>query len=196
MDRRRGAVTASPQPGYVALYRFYDSHESLLYIGVSNDPRRRWKQHANEKPWYPRVRHQALTWYESEYAARKAETAAIRAERPEFNVAGAIRPARARIAIRVDHCAIVAWGWFYGAIALVAATMLVAPLNAALRDAAIAAILVMPLLCTAALIVAAAPFIRRFGAWLERNTASAPPREIRPPRPGLLEYLLVWMWVR
>jgi hypothetical protein len=75
-----------------ALYRFYDASENLLYVGITNDPWRRWRQHVQEKSWYPQVKHQAVTWYDSRIAAEAAEYAAIRCQHPRFNVAGAVRP--------------------------------------------------------------------------------------------------------
>ena len=47
-----------------ALYRFYDAREELLYVGITDEPWRRWREHVRTKPWYPRVKHQAITWYE------------------------------------------------------------------------------------------------------------------------------------
>lgn len=75
-----------------ALYRFYDADERLLYVGITNDPWRRWRQHVQEKAWYPQVKHQAVTWYDSRITAEMAERVAIRHERPCFNIAGAVRP--------------------------------------------------------------------------------------------------------
>ena len=75
-----------------ALYRFYDADERLLYVGITNDPWRRWRQHVLEKSWYPQVKHQAVTWYDNRTAAEVAEYVAIRCEYPRFNIAGAVRP--------------------------------------------------------------------------------------------------------
>src|ERR1700733_9621020 len=91
--------------GRTALYRFYDNRETLLYVGISNDPRRRQSEH-KKKPWYPHVRHQATTWYDTEREARRAETRAIRRECQEFNVAGAVRPASARFTIHIARWAV------------------------------------------------------------------------------------------
>ena len=75
-----------------ALYRFYDAREELLYVGITDEPWRRWREHVRTKPWYPRVKHQAITWYEDKAAAEAAEREAIRSECPRFNIAGAVRP--------------------------------------------------------------------------------------------------------
>ena len=78
--------------GRHALYRFYDDRENLLYVGITDDPWRRWREHVRIQPWYPQVKHQAVTWYEGKIAAEVAERIAIRRERPRFNIAGAVRP--------------------------------------------------------------------------------------------------------
>jgi predicted GIY-YIG superfamily endonuclease len=83
-------ISASEQR--TALYRFYDASENLLYVGITNDPWRRWRQHVQEKSWYPQVKHQAVTWYDSRIRAEVAEQVAIRCEHPRFNIAGALRP--------------------------------------------------------------------------------------------------------
>jgi predicted GIY-YIG superfamily endonuclease len=46
-------ISASEQR--TALYRFYDEHENLLYVGISNDPWRRWREHVYDKQWYPQA---------------------------------------------------------------------------------------------------------------------------------------------
>lgn len=74
-----------------ALYRFYDADARLLYVGVTDDPWRRWREHVREKPWYPRVKHQTVTWYDTRTVAEAAEKMAIRCEHPRFNVAGVVR---------------------------------------------------------------------------------------------------------
>jgi predicted GIY-YIG superfamily endonuclease len=169
--------TASPLPGQVALYRFYDPHEALLYVGISNDPRRRWKEHAQEKSWYPRVRHQALTWYDSEPEARRAETRAIRRERPQFNVAGAIRPERARFTFRPHRWACFAWAWV-DSLLLLTCLLLVIPPTPFLRKVLIpfflAVTFMAPVVSGTALLVIGAPWLRRFAAWIERNSISYP----------------------
>jgi predicted GIY-YIG superfamily endonuclease len=168
-------ATASPLPGQVALYRFYDVHEGLLYVGISNDPRRRWKEHAQTKPWYRQVRHQALTWYGTEWEARSAESLAIRQESPQFNIAGAIRPPRARFTIRPHRWALFGWFWMYaatGVMYVVAFTRPTPLLLAVLPPVTEAVAAMMALSALAALVVSGAPQIRRFGSWIERNSVA------------------------
>lgn len=90
VPRRAAMISASEQR--TALYRFYDADVKLLYVGITNDPWRRWREHVREQPWYPQVKHQAVTWYESKFTAERAERAAIRCEHPQFNLAGADEP--------------------------------------------------------------------------------------------------------
>jgi hypothetical protein len=70
-----------------ALYRLFGADGELLYIGISDAFGRRWRDHAMSKPWWPDVRRQAIDWHPSREDAEAAEKAAIKAERPKYNVA-------------------------------------------------------------------------------------------------------------
>lgn len=70
-----------------ALYRFYDAEDGLLYVGISDDPVSRARQHSREKDWWPEVARKTLVWYDSREAADLAETIAIGIERPANNKA-------------------------------------------------------------------------------------------------------------
>jgi len=83
-----------------ALYRFYDARENLLYVGITDDPWRRWREHVRIQSWYPQVKHQAVTWYENKAAAEVAEYVAIRCEHPRFNIAGAVRPVVVEVPVK------------------------------------------------------------------------------------------------
>jgi hypothetical protein len=158
--------------GRVALCRFYDAREELLYAGISSEPWRRRKEHALTQPWYPQVRHQAITWYDTEWQARDAETRAIRAERPEFNVAGAVRPTRARITIRPLWWANAA-GMLLVAPMLMVMTVLFVPvplLRAVLVPGTVVVALVGFAVAFIALAIVSAPQVRRLAAWVERNS--------------------------
>lgn len=72
--------------GKTALYRLFDTDGTLLYIGISHDPARRWRQHAKVKGWWPLVARQSVTWLDERIKATAAEAEAIRTERPRFNV--------------------------------------------------------------------------------------------------------------
>lgn len=151
--------------GRVALYRFYDRHEALLYVGISNDPRRRLKEHAAAKSWYPRIQHQAITWYDSEAQARAAEDRAILGERPEYNIAGAIRPqpARPRMNPRATPTVL---GVILGATTAICVTAGLAPWPWYVALTAMAAQFVTMTLILLAII---APWIAQLGNWVDRN---------------------------
>lgn len=69
-----------------ALYRFYDAEGVLLYVGITMNPAQRWKDHSKEKPWWVDVAHITLEDHSDREAVELAERAAIRRERPRYNV--------------------------------------------------------------------------------------------------------------
>lgn len=79
-DPIAGAVTSH------ALYRFRDAAGALLYVGVTNNPSRRFGQHAAGKPWWHEVATIAMEPYPDRAAVLAAERAAIRTESPRYNV--------------------------------------------------------------------------------------------------------------
>lgn len=77
----------APQtPIPTALYRLRDQEGWLLYVGITDNPERRWKDHAKDKPWWPEVADRSIDWLPSRAHAIAAEAAAIRTERPRHNV--------------------------------------------------------------------------------------------------------------
>ncbi|GAA2219177.1 hypothetical protein GCM10010400_76300 [Streptomyces aculeolatus] len=74
-------------PERTALYRLYDAKNRLLYVGITTDPKQRWKQHAyfNGDTWWPSVASQTVEWFSDRNAAERAETRAIEGERPLNN---------------------------------------------------------------------------------------------------------------
>ena len=69
-----------------AIYRLYSADGTLLYVGMSNDPDRRFGEHADSQPWWAEVRKfEVGTWYPSRSAAAEAERVAIRSEQPKHN---------------------------------------------------------------------------------------------------------------
>jgi hypothetical protein len=41
--------------GRTALYKLYGQDDALLYVGISDNPRYRWTQHARTQPWWHEV---------------------------------------------------------------------------------------------------------------------------------------------
>lgn len=70
----------------LALYRFYNDGGQLLYTGITNDPERRFTEHAKAKHWWTTVRGISIDWYEDRESVLAAEKRAIRIERPLHNV--------------------------------------------------------------------------------------------------------------
>jgi predicted GIY-YIG superfamily endonuclease len=74
------------------LYRMYDSARQLLYVGITFDPRTRWKAHGEDKAWWTDVSSIDVQHFTSRTAADRAERRAIRSDRPLYNVAHSARP--------------------------------------------------------------------------------------------------------
>jgi predicted GIY-YIG superfamily endonuclease len=69
-----------------ALYRVRGEGAVLLYIGISKEFGRRWRDHARKQPWWGEMRSLSVdAWYESREEAEAAETAASKAEKPKYN---------------------------------------------------------------------------------------------------------------
>lgn len=81
-----GSLPTRPAPGYTAVYRFYDAADALLYIGICDEPLKRWYTHAVDKSWWPEVVRFRVAWFPSRDEAIEAEREAIIAEKPLHNV--------------------------------------------------------------------------------------------------------------
>lgn len=68
-----------------ALYRFYSDSGELLYVGISDNPARRWREHGAAKPWWHEVASTTIERYASRELADSAERSAIRSESPRYN---------------------------------------------------------------------------------------------------------------
>lgn len=83
-----------------ALYRFFGTPAGLLYIGITDNLKARFAAHAADKDWWPHVARRTVEWHPTRTAALAAETEAIRAEHPLYNIKGtetpAARPVRTR----------------------------------------------------------------------------------------------------
>lgn len=69
----------------VAIYRFFNANDELLYVGISSDPALRWKQHCATKPWVSEVAMRVIEWLPSRQEALLAEIQAIKSEQPRYN---------------------------------------------------------------------------------------------------------------
>ncbi|MEV6738647.1 type II toxin-antitoxin system prevent-host-death family antitoxin [Streptomyces sp. NPDC051104] len=79
---------ATQTPERTAVYRLFDEDEALLYVGVAQDPRVRFRQHRREKPWWPQVAVREVEWHDSREQALKAEADTIARELPRHNDVG------------------------------------------------------------------------------------------------------------
>jgi predicted GIY-YIG superfamily endonuclease len=68
------------------LYRAYDKHARLLYIGITLNLGNRMAQHGEDKPWWCDVADIKLEQHDSRTSALEAERQAIISERPLHNV--------------------------------------------------------------------------------------------------------------
>jgi predicted GIY-YIG superfamily endonuclease len=78
-------MTGAPA-GRTALYRLYDSADALLYVGIAEDPKKRWSEHAADKPWWSNVAQRDVEWFSARELAEAAERVAITSEAPLHNV--------------------------------------------------------------------------------------------------------------
>lgn len=69
------------------LYRLYDRTDTLLYIGITNDPKARFKWHRKNQPWWCDVDQSKtrIDFHATRDSALSAETKAIKAENPLYN---------------------------------------------------------------------------------------------------------------
>lgn len=151
-----------------ALYRFYDSAHYLLYVGISDGPWRRWREHVLTQPWYPLVKHWTVTWYDSEPQARQAELRAIRGELPRFNTADAPDPVPVRFILHPSRFAAVAVIWWLLPMVLTTVIVTCAPWHWLVIATVILA-LSEPVPLALLVLVGFAPEIRRFALWLDRH---------------------------
>lgn len=82
-EKRTGSPTGH------SLYRFYNAGGGLLYIGITDNPRRRFREHGKTKLWWPEVAVREIVHLPSRAELLAAERAAIIKERPMYNIAHA-----------------------------------------------------------------------------------------------------------
>lgn len=74
------------------LYRFFDADDRLLYVGISLSVVERLRAHRSDKHWFPDLARATFENFDSRREAAAAELAAIKAEKPIYNVAGSVGP--------------------------------------------------------------------------------------------------------
>lgn len=72
------------------LYRFFSDSGDLLYVGITNNPGQRIKQHENGQSWWAQVVSAKMEHFSSREELAAAELQAIRTENPRYNVAGKV----------------------------------------------------------------------------------------------------------
>lgn len=79
-------MTTAIQTKPHALYRFYDRHGALLYVGITATLPERLKAHRDEKPWWCDVADIKVEHFPDRRSVIEAEKKAIRTENPRHNV--------------------------------------------------------------------------------------------------------------
>lgn len=69
------------------LYRFFDTAGSLLYVGRTISPARRWREHEKNSPWFTAVAKVTRQVFATAAEVDQAERRAIATERPIHNIA-------------------------------------------------------------------------------------------------------------
>lgn len=77
------------------LYRFFNSADELLYVGITNNPPLRFGCHQIQKSWWSDVATIKMQHYGDRGELIAAECQAIRNERPRYNIIQADRRAAA-----------------------------------------------------------------------------------------------------
>ena len=91
-------MSIAPDPSSrTALYRHFDAAGTLLYVGISLSAVARLRSHQDESGWFGEIASVTIEWHDSRALAFAAERAAIKSERPRFNVIHN-RPKRKKLA--------------------------------------------------------------------------------------------------
>jgi hypothetical protein len=70
------------------LYRFYDKHGVLIYVGITCSLNDRIRQHSQYQVWWREVVDAKFEHFDSRAQLEDAELQAIRSERPRYNRRG------------------------------------------------------------------------------------------------------------
>jgi predicted GIY-YIG superfamily endonuclease len=85
-------MTESKARQHHILYRFYDDEDSLLYVGITTNPGRRFEKHDYEKSWWGSVARIDVEHFADRESLLAAERAAVKNEKPVHNIRMADRP--------------------------------------------------------------------------------------------------------
>jgi predicted GIY-YIG superfamily endonuclease len=70
------------------LYRYFDSDDVLLYVGITQRDGQRHREHAKNSDWFSLVKTHTITRFANRQDAIEAESFAIATENPLYNVVG------------------------------------------------------------------------------------------------------------
>lgn len=76
---------------HTILYRYFDTDDRLLYVGITKDQSKRFSSHNRYSKWMKYASYCTLEHFESRDLAKQAETIAIQEEQPIHNVAETMR---------------------------------------------------------------------------------------------------------
>lgn len=79
-----------------SVYLLRDSAGDMLYVGVTDDVERRFREHARNKDWWPLVHRRSVLVFPDRHSALAWEAALIEALLPQFNQTGAAHQQRKR----------------------------------------------------------------------------------------------------
>lgn len=94
-------------PGHTTLYIIHDMHsEDVLYVGITGNVPRRFRQHKAKKPWWKESELAHLECYDSWESAAEAELSRIETYRPRHNIVGnkRVEPPRDPALIDCIYC--------------------------------------------------------------------------------------------
>lgn len=86
--------------GVHILYRFFAADNTLLYVGITNDPLSRFGGHCRDKSWFRQIAHSTMEHFESRQELEAAEIHAIKTEKPKYNIAHSVAPLPKRIGVK------------------------------------------------------------------------------------------------
>lgn len=79
-------IDFTEHPDVQWLYRAFDEPGSLLYVGITKDPRARMRKHQRDSEWWPEAHYVEFEVHPDRRAVAMAERLAIRMELPRFNI--------------------------------------------------------------------------------------------------------------